>query len=366
LQNPSISPSRAWAEVSEENFIANLNFAREHSGSKVMAVLKAGAYGHGLEQLAGWLESADVAFFGVASVIEARRLANRGIKRSIYLLGPTFPDERSEIVQNRWIASISSLEEAQHFDVLNKGNEPLEVHLTIDTGMGRGGFLPAEVVAKVPRLLGFQNIKIVGIGSHLPSADEDEEFTNKQFALFENLVKDLSKFIDFDYIHLSNSAGLLAYESSLTNLVRPGLMLYGISPIKEFQKNLKPVLTLKSRVSLVRNLPAGQGVSYGRTCILEKDTKVATVGIGYGDGYSRQFSGKDTEVFISGQRCPLLGRVTMDQIMVDVSHLPDCKSGDEVELFGENILVSELAEKSGLIPWEILTGITPRVERVYQ
>ena len=124
-------------------------------------------------------------------------------------------------------------------------------------------------------------------------------------------------------------------------------------------------MSLKSRVSLVRTLPAGQGISYGRSCILERETQVATIGAGYGDGYSRHFSGVGAEVFIRGERCPVLGRVTMDQIMVDVSHLDNCESGDEVELFGQNILVSELAHKANLIPWEIMTGITPRVLREY-
>ena len=142
-------------------------------------------------------------------------------------------------------------------------------------------------------------------------------------------------------------------------------MLYGISPLPDYQSALKPVMSLKSRVSLVRVLPAGQGISYGRETVLEKDTLVATIGIGYGDGYPRELLIRDTEVWIQGQRCPLLGRVTMDQIMVDVSHLNHCQSGDEVELFGEHILVSEIAQKSGTIPWAVLTGITPRVTRLY-
>ena len=328
-------------------------------------MLKAGAYGHGLEKVAALLESADVAFYGVASVGEARRITSAGTNRAIYLLGPTFPEERAEVVKNRWIASMSSWDEAEHFNSLNDGGDPLEVHLTIDTGMGRGGFLPEQIEEILPKLLQLPNLKIVGIGSHLPSADEDRGFTLKQFDQFGSLVEKLSLIHRFEYVHLANSAGVLDYSSPVTNLVRPGLMLYGISPLPAHQVKLKPVMTLKSRVSLVRTLPAGQGISYGRTCILEKETRVATVGAGYGDGYSRLFSGVGAEVMIRGKRCPVLGRVTMDQIMVDVSSLDACESGDEVELFGENVLVSELAEKANLIPWEILTGITPRVLRDY-
>jgi alanine racemase len=361
----SVSPARAWAEVNQSHFLHNLEVARTSSACKIMAVLKAGAYGHGLEQMANLLEKAEVAFFGVASVIEARRLAAIGIKRAIYLLGPTFPDERAEVVENRWIASLSSLEEAIHFNRLNQAREPLEVHLTVDTGMGRGGFLPDQVIEFLPKLLEMKFLHIVGIGSHLPSADEDREFTLNQFADFDKLIERINNLAKFKFIHLSNSAGLLDYKSQYCNLARPGLMLYGISPMPKFQHLLRPVMTLKSRVSLVRELPAGHGISYGRSCILERDTRVATIGIGYGDGYPRQVSGKGAEVWIKHSPCKLLGRVTMDQLMVDVTHLPDCNAGDEVELFGENIFVSELAEKANLIPWEILTGITPRVLREY-
>lgn len=366
MSAPYISPPRAWAEINQSHFLANLKIAREKAGCRVMAVLKAGAYGHGLEELAELLEREDVAFFGVASVVEARRLKACGIEKRVYLLGPTFPDERKEIIENNWIASLSSIEEAESFNRLNNGaKKPLSVHVTIDTGMGRGGFLPDQIITDFPKLLKMENIQIDGIGSHLPSADEDKEFTLKQFKRFDDLVAKLSNTHVLKYIHLANSAGLLEYSSEFTNLARPGLMLYGISPFTQYQNLLKPVMTLKSRVSIVRQLPRGHGVSYGRSYILGKDTLVATVGIGYGDGYCRHFSGKGVNVLINGEKCPLIGRVTMDQIMVDVSHLPKCASGDEVELFGENILVSELAEKSGLIEWEIFTGITPRVQRIY-
>lgn len=359
------SPPRAWAEISIKNFLHNLSFARQCSDSRVMAVLKAGAYGHGMVKLAEALDEAEIAFFGVASVAEARQINDGGIKGAIYLLGPTFPEEREEVVNNRWVPSLSNLIEARHFNDLNRGKEKLAVHITVDTGMGRGGFTPDQVLESIDEILTLENLAVEGVGSHLPSADEDRDFTLTQFKTFDDLVKILQELHDFKFIHLSNSAGALDYKSETTNLIRPGLMLYGISPLKKYQTHLKPVMTLKSRVSLVRQLSKGQGVSYGRTCILESDTLVATVGIGYGDGYSRLLSGKGIEVLIRGEKCKVLGRVTMDQIMVDVSHLSECSSGDEVELFGETILVTELAEKANLIPWEIFTGITPRVTRLY-
>ncbi|BDS08588.1 alanine racemase [Oceaniferula spumae] len=363
-----VSPPRAWAEVNLSHLRQNYAVSREKGD--IMAVLKAGAYGHGIANIASALEQLPAAeapvFLGVASVIEARRLAEAGIKTRIYLLGPTFPSEREEIVARRWTPCISSLAEARDFNRLVRENnaEPLPVHITVDTGMGRGGFLPDALLEKIGELEDFEHLYFEGIGSHLPSADEDEEFTRTQFEVFEVLLDKLD-YDRFKFRHLANSAGLLGYQSASTNLYRPGLMLYGISPLPQFQDKLTPVLTLKSRVSLVRELPAGHGISYGRQTILEKDTLVATVGIGYGDGYPREISGNGASVFIRGKRCPLLGRVTMDQIMIDVSELPDCESGDEVELFGENILVSEVAERAGTISWAVLTGITPRVTRIY-
>jgi alanine racemase len=142
-------------------------------------------------------------------------------------------------------------------------------------------------------------------------------------------------------------------------------MLYGVSPLDGFQQQLATVMTLKSRITLLRTLPAGHGVSYGRQFVTSRPTRVATVGIGYGDGYPRHLSGMGAEVFIHGQRCPLLGRVTMDQVMVDATHVPTASEGDEVEMFGPNIPVAEIARKAGTIPWEIFTGITPRVLRLY-
>ena len=362
------SPPRAWAEVNLAHLRHNYHTVLEQDQGEVMAVLKAGAYGHGIEKIASALENPGnhrpPAFFGVASVIEARRLHHAGVNTRIYLLGPTSPSEREEIVAQRWTPCVSSMEEAEHFDNLNIGNAPLPVHLAVDTGMGRGGFLPHEAIASMPGLEALQSLEIEGIGSHLPSADEDEAFTRAQFELYDSTVEAIGT-DRFLYRHLSNSAGLLGYHSRTTNLCRPGLMLYGITPLAAHQNKLKPVMTLKSRVSLVRTLPAGQGISYGRETVLEKDTRVATIGIGYGDGYPRALSLRGADVLIKGTRCPLLGRVTMDQIMADVSHLHNCIPGNEVELFGENILVSEISKKSATIPWEILTGITPRVTREY-
>lgn len=365
---PEPSPPRAWAEIDLGALRHNLEVARGHAGGgALMAVVKADGYGHGLEEVGRTLDGAGIAFFGVANVGEARRLTDRaGVRSRIYILGATLAAERAEIVGRGWTPCISTIAEAEEFDRLAAGlGVRLKVHLAVDTGMGRGGFVASEVGAALDRLGRMGHLEIEGIGSHLPSADEDPEFTRRQFATYAALIDELGGPGRFVWRHLANSAGLLGYPQGLCNLCRPGLMLYGISPLPEFQRELRTVMRLRSRISLIRTLPAGHGVSYGRSVVLDRDTRVATVGIGYGDGYPRHVSGSGAEVLIHGKRCPLLGRVTMDQIMVDVSDCPGAAEGDQVELFGDGISAAEVASWAGTIPWEIFTGITSRVVRVY-
>ncbi len=332
-----------------------------------MAVVKAGAYGHGLEEIAKSLATTELAFFGVANVGEARRIRNAGVQTRIYLLGATWSAEREEIVARDWTPCISSLAEAEHFNRLAAVRSTrLKVHLAVDTGMGRGGFVADHLAEKLALLERMENLEIEGIGSHLPSADEDEEFTLRQFDRFHAIIHDLGGTSRFKWIHLSNSAGLLGFHQGACNLVRPGLMLYGVSPLPGFQPKLATVMTLKSRVTLLRSLPAGHGISYGRQFVTTRPTRVATVGIGYGDGYPRHVSGNGADVWIRGRRWPVLGRITMDQVMVDVTATDEVEEGDEVEMFGPNIPVAEIAAKADTIVWEIFTGITPRVTRCYR
>lgn len=332
-----------------------------------MAVVKAGAYGHGLEEMAKALAGEEIAFFGVANVGEARRIRHAGVQTRIYLLGATWAGEREEIVARDWTPCISSISEAEQFNQLAAAcGKRLKVHLAVDTGMGRGGFVAERLPEKLARLEQMAHLEIEGIGSHLPAADEDQEFTLRQFEKFNAILRELGGAARFKWIHLSNSAGLLAFDQGACNLSRPGLMLYGVSPVPGFQQQLATVMTLKSRVTLVRTLPAGHGVSYGRQFVTTRPTRVATVGIGYGDGYPRHVSGNGADVWIRGRRLPILGRVTMDQMMVDATDHDDVAEGDEVEIFGPNIPVNEVAAKAGTIVWEIFTGITPRVLRCYR
>ena len=363
----SISPPRAWAEINTSALQHNLRVANEvWPNMAMMAVVKAGAYGHGLEDIAAIFAKQGVTFLGVANVGEARRIHRAGITIRIYLLGATWSEERREIVEHDWTPCISSIAEARSFDqIAREQGKCLRVHLAVDTGMGRGGFVADHLPEVLATLRTFTGLEVEGIGSHLPSADEDEEFTKKQFLRFAKIIDDLGGPAAFKWRHLANSAGLLGYDPLECNLSRPGLMLYGVSPLPEFQKKLRTVMSLKSRVTLIRELPAGHGVSYGREFVTQRPTVVATIGIGYGDGYPRHVSGHAARVFVRGKYFPILGRVTMDQMMIDVTDAADVCEGDEVELFGPHIPVSEVAAKADTIPWHIFTGITPRVSRIY-
>jgi len=362
--------SRSWVEVDLAALRHNARIAASVGPGRLMAVVKANGYGHGAVEVARALETeASVQLFGVAGVGEALELKLSGITRPILILGSCLADERKVAIEHNLIVMVSTLSEAQEFSRLAESLGCLaKVHLSIDTGMGRIGFLPDEWLNQIDEIFELPGLEIEGVATHFPSADEDHAFTSSQIVEFSDLIKPYSN--RFREVHLANSAGLLGYaEQELGTLVRPGLMLYGASPLPGFEHGLRPVMALKSRVTLVRNLPAGSGISYGRTHVIKESTSVATVSIGYGDGYMRHLSGRDAEVLVSGKRCRLLGRVTMDQIMIDVGGLSDVRPGDEVCLFGDPAglapTVGELATLAGTIPWEVLTGITPRVRRVY-
>ncbi len=366
MQN--MSPPRAWVDVDLEAIAHNLDIARQAlPGTELMPVIKAGAYGHGLEPVARRLDNDGIVFFGVANAGEARRLMQAGIRTTPFILGPTFPEEREEIVVNNWCCTLSTLEEAAHFESLAAlHNKTLPVHLALDSGMGREGFLLSELGSIVEPLKGMPHLVIDGAMTHLPSADEDVAFTQNEIERVTESLNMLQQHFPLRYRHLAASAGLLGYEAPAANLARPGLLLYGVAPMASIYDGvLRPTLRLTARVSLVRELPAGHGVSYGRTHITSAPTRVATIGIGYADGWNRHLSGKGARVWINGQSCLILGRVTMDQIMADVTHVPQVAPGDDAELIGPHIPVQEVAERAGTIVWEIFTGLGPRLPRVY-
>ena len=367
--NPSANVSRTWAEIDPGALQHNVAAVRAQVGAgvQVMAVVKANAYGHGagavVRALAGRVE-----MFGVANVREAAEVWEHAADVPVFILGPALPEERAEIVARRFVPAISSVEEARAYAAL-AGSEPLPVHLKIDTGMGRTGLWENEAVAAAREILALRGLRITGIASHLPVADEDDEFTREQLAHFYTTVAELRALgIAHPVVHVENSAGLIGFPAQAGDMVRAGLMLYGSAPRAEFQPLLRAVMTWKTRIALLRTAPAGHGISYGRTFKTTQPTRIATLAVGYADGYRRHLSGRGAEVLIGGRRCAVLGRVTMDQIVADVTALPAVEVGDEVVLMGrqgaEEIPAAELAEKAGTIAWEIFTGIGRRVERV--
>jgi alanine racemase len=320
-----------------------------------MAIVKADAYGHGLGGILTTLGQA-VEHFGVANVAEALDVRAVLPDAEILLLGATLPEERELVVRHGLMPAISTLEEAESFSKIG----PTRVHLALDTGMGRLGFLPSEWNSALEKIRALPQLQIEAVATHLPSADEDEAWTLAQIASFESLGMGT-----FDCnSHVLNSAGIINFPEHAAQFVRAGLMLYGVSPMPEFQPQLRPVMTLKTRVTLIRTLPAGHGVSYGRSFLTSRPTRVATLSAGYADGYQRRLSNRSASVLIRGERCPVLGRVTMDQIMVDVTDSP-AELGDEVELFGTHLLAGEIAQLADTIPWEILTSISKRVPRLF-
>jgi alanine racemase len=361
--------SRCWAEIDRDALRHNARIARQRVGENVelMAVIKANAYGHGLPQIAAALaKEADL--FGVATLEEAMEVHAKVPDRPVLILGPALPDERAAIVQELFIASVSSYDEAAEFDRVAQSSRA-QLNLVIDTGMGRMGAQECDAVEIAKKIAQLPQVAMHSVSTHLPVADEDESFTREELSRFAEIVGALRREVPGDYkIHALLSAGILAFAETPFDIVRAGLILYGASPLPEFQRLLKPVMTVKARIALIRDLPAGVTISYGRTFTTPRPMRVATISAGYADAYPRALSNRGAVVLIGGRRCALLGRVTMDMIVVDVTDV-NATVGDEVVLIGkqgdEEILAAELAQRAGTIPWEIFTGIGARVRRVY-
>jgi alanine racemase len=361
---------RCWVEIDQSALRHNAKVVRERIGSaEMLAVVKANAYGHGLIGVAETL--ADQAqLFGVANLEEALAL-RESFAHPIIILGPALPGERSTIAERGFIPTISALEEAEDFNRVAH-RSPVLVNFKIDTGMGRMGASEHEALDVLKKVSTFPNLKIHSVSTHLPVSGEDADYTRDQLSRFGEIMKQFRAAVPIDYkAHVLQSAGLLAFAEAagIFDIVRAGIVLYGISPLPEFQNLLKPVMTWKTHVSLVRDMPKGRSVSYGRTFITPRKMRVATLSAGYADGYPWHLSNRDGTVLVRAQRCPILGRVTMDLMMVDVSKIDNVQVGDEVVLMGrdgnEEISCAELARTAGTIPWEITTRIGTRVRRVY-
>ena len=363
------SDIRSWAEIDLEAIRQNARTARGKLPTKsgLQGVVKANGYGHGVEEVARAL-SGIVESFGVANLHEGREIGELGLGKDILLLGPCLPSERKEAIGGGFICTVSSAQEAVAYDSAAE-EKPALINFKIDTGMGRIGCWQDRAVEEMREILRLKKVSVRMIGSHLPVADEDDDFTVSQLSQFNEVSSQCRELAPQAAVHVLNSAGALRFPQHGHDFARVGLMLYGSAYPPEYQHLLRPALTWKARVVLVRTVGRGRSVSYGRTFIARTDIRTATLPIGYADGFPRQVSGKGAAVLIGGRRCPVLGRVTMDQIVVDVSNCPEVKEGDEAVIVGkqggEEILAKELADYAGTISWDIFTGIKARINRYY-
>lgn len=367
-------PPRCLASIDLGALRHNASVCARLAGPRcgLLAIVKADAYGHGVREVAAAL-AGQVRGFGVANLREARKVreAARGACDLILVLSPATPEEIPCLVAEDFSGAVSLPAEVEAYAAAARAlGKVAKLHAVADTGMGRMGSLPDRFVDLVGTIRHHPACHLEGVASHFPSADEDADFTRTQIGRFRELVDAAGA--GACEIHLANSAGLIGFAGTIpyATLARPGLALYGVSPLPEAGVDLRPVMTLSTRVTLVREVPAGTGISYGRTYTTSAPTTIATLAAGYGDGYPRHLSGAGAEVLIHGKRRPLLGRVTMDQIVVAVPSDGSVRPGDEAILIGrqgsEEITAAEVAAKAGTIPWEILTGITSRVVREYR
>jgi alanine racemase len=365
-----------YAEINLDNFRHNFReVKRLVKDRKIFGVIKADGYGHGAVELARVLEEEGADFFAVAVITEAIELRKNGFKRPILVMGFTPPTFAKEIVEYDITQAVFSFELAKALsDEAVKQNKVAKIHIKIDTGMGRVGFIPNEkALDEIEKINNLPNLKLEGIFSHFSSADEkDKSFTNLQLDRFIKTIKALEeRGITFELKHLANSAGIIDVEEAYFDAVRPGIMLYGYYPSNEVDVNrvdLKPVMTLKAKIVHVKEVDKGTPISYGRRFITERRSKIATLPFGYADGFTRLFFQK-AQVIVNGVLVPVVGRICMDQCMIDVTDCGNVNVGDEVIIMGNfNEIKNDadvLAQRLGTISYEILCMVSKRVPRVY-
>jgi alanine racemase len=370
--------NRAWAEIDLDAIAHNVLEIKRLIGRNVemMGVVKADAYGHGVREVVRTLLDNGVTQLAVSMLDEAIQIRNMGIKVPILILSYTDPSRAEEIVANDVMQTVFSTDLAMAIsNAAVKLGKTAKVHVKIDTGMTRIGFRPGhDAVNSIKEISGMPGITVEGMFTHFASADENErEYTNMQFERYMSVCNELLKEgIDIPVKHACNSGGIMQYPEMYLNMVRPGVILYGLYPSSEVDRSilkLKPAMTLKANVILVKDVEPNTCISYGRTFRTSRKSRIATIPIGYADGYTRILSNKG-KVLINGEFAPIVGRICMDQCMVDVTDLShEVHVGDEVVLFGsqgnESISVDEVASQIGTINYETICVIGKRIPRVY-
>jgi alanine racemase len=380
-QDTMIYPT-AWAEIDLKAIRQNVRAMRQlvqaqsESGRtaipEIVAVIKSGAYGHGMLEVAAVLDRMGIRYFGVSDVAEGVALRKAGFKQRILMFETTLPDHAKDIVGYDLIPTLCNWELAESLNRAAKtGRKTLEVHIKVDTGMGRLGVPLAEAQDFIGGIHALSHLRIGGLYTHFPVADTNPAFTRRQIRQLSELLSVLrEEGIEIPDIHAANSAGLAGFKTSLFNLSRPGLMIYGLYPHPNLRRRvaLKPAMRVKTRVIFIKDIAKGQGVSYGHTFEAPRRMRIAVLPIGYSNGYFRVFSNR-AAVLIAGKRCPVVGNVTMDQIMVDVSRVPSVRLGDEAVILGRQkdqvITADELAKIVKTINYEILCSLGSRLPRVY-
>ncbi len=347
------------------------------AGCGILAVVKADAYGHGFMDIATELEKLGVTAFGVAFLAEGIQLRKSGIDRPILILGGIYPGQEKKCIGFSLSTAVFSLEQARLLNyVAGKMFRKAKIHVKIDTGMGRLGISHEDAPVFFRKLAGMKHIELEGIISHFASADELDEdgrgFTVRQAEVFARVVA-VARGEGFAprYVHIANSAAAFSLDLPFCTMVRPGIVLYGALPSADFEgrMDLRPVMQLKSRVAMLKWVEPGASISYARRYVAPEKTLIASVPVGYADGYSRSLTNRG-EVLVRGKRARVAGTVCMDWIMLDVTHIEGVSVGDEVVLLGCDragncIRAEELAAWAGTIPYEIFCGISKRVPRIY-
>ncbi|HHW00309.1 MAG TPA: alanine racemase [Clostridiaceae bacterium] len=370
--------NRSWAEVNLDNIAHNVREIRRITNKKaeLMGVVKADAYGHGVMEVTRTLLANGVTRLAVSMLDEAIQLRKNGIDVPILILSYTDPARAEEIILNDVTQTVFSHDLAEALSAAAvKLHRNVKIHIKIDTGMTRVGFMPGySAVKDVVAISKLPGIIVEGLFTHFASADEkDKRYTYMQFERFMSICSELSRIgVYIPIKHVSNSAAIIDFPEMHLDMVRPGIILYGMYPSEEVDRrklDLKPAMTLKANVILVKNVEKNTYISYGRTFKTRHESKIATIPIGYADGYTRLLSNKG-KVLINGEIAPIVGRICMDQCMVDVTDLKnEVRVGDEVVLFGKQgnceIKVEDIARAIGTINYEIVSIIGKRVPRVY-
>ena len=339
---------------------------------ELMPVIKADAYGHGMLEVARVIDECGGKFFGVSSVQEGVQLREAGFKQKILVFETTLPELATPIVDHDLTPSICTIELASLLNQYARDvKKRVNVHVKVDTAMGRLGVPITDALEFILNLRALEHLRLEGIFTHFPSADTDEELTLRQIKSFMNLLNECDELdMSFEHVHAANSMGMIGYKNIFFNLARPGLMLYGLYPNEAARAKvaLKPALSVMSKIIFLKNITKGQGISYGHAFIADRDMTVAVLPLGYNDGYCRSFSNK-AHVIIDGEFCRVLGRVTMDQVMVDVTHVKSPHLGMPVIVLGSSqnqcISADDLARWADTISYEITCNLGNRLPRLY-